>query len=71
MLKLKLNMLFGETVDNKEIWYCNDENTNKFYRKTLIADDNNIIEHIDEVPEELVENYIFNNKERLIKTMNL
>ncbi|PJI08316.1 MULTISPECIES: hypothetical protein [Clostridium] len=71
MLKIELELLFGDVLDNKEIWYCHDERTNKFYKRTIAKIDDDVTEIIDEVSEEQVENYMYQNKDKLLKIMNI
>ncbi|NMM62070.1 hypothetical protein HBE96_05070 [Clostridium sp. P21] len=62
MLKIQLDFLFGDRLGNKGIWYFHDKNTNKFYKKIIKANEGDVTETIEEVPEELVENYMYQKK---------
>ncbi|MTK13903.1 MAG: hypothetical protein F8N39_18130 [Clostridiaceae bacterium] len=70
MLKIQLSLLIGNRTDNKEIWYCHDENTNKFYKRTTEASDSDVTETIEEVSEEQVENYMYQNQTSILNAMN-
>lgn len=60
MLKLQMSLLFGERIGNLDICYCLDQTTNKFYRRILtVQNDNSMLEILEEVPAEMVENYMF------------
>lgn len=71
MLKIQLGLLIGNTLGNKEIWYCHDENTNKFYKMTIEVNGSDAIETIEEVLEEQVKNYMYQNKDEILKAMNI
>lgn len=70
MLKLQLSLLIGDDEGNKETWYCRDKNTNKFYRKTTVKSGNDITVTIEEIPEEVAENYFFQNQKGILGAMN-
>lgn len=54
---LRLSYLVGEKDEDTETWFCVDGITNKFYKKTTKFSNDNILETIEEVPQELVERY--------------
>lgn len=71
MLKLKLSLIFGYEKGNTEVFYCKDEDTNKFYKRTITKGETSITEIIQEIEENEVENFVVENKDALFELIGI